>query len=75
MRCGPERVAGDAQIPRLYTYVEIAAGTGLPVAKLRVWVHRGKLPAPDFIVGQSPAWLPASIEPWIAAQAPAAGEK
>lgn len=69
MRCGPEPVAGDAKIPRLYTYAEIAAGTRLAVAKLRVWSHRGKLPDPDYIVGQSPAWLPASIEPWIAAQA------
>lgn len=56
----------------LYAYADLSAATGIPAAKLRVWFQRGKLPAADFRVGQSPAWLPETVAPWIREhQAPA----
>jgi predicted DNA-binding transcriptional regulator AlpA len=50
---------------RLIDYDEIQERTGIPYNTLRVWKVRGKMPEPDYTVGQSPAWLPAHIEPWI----------
>lgn len=51
--------------PKLYTYKEISEALGVQMGTLYVWADRGKLPKPDLRVGQSPAWLPATIEPWI----------
>lgn len=60
----------------LYDYKRISNESGAPVAMLRVWQGRGKLPEPDYRLGQSPGWLAETIRPWIAeyrAGAPAAG--
>jgi hypothetical protein len=51
--------------PRLITYADLQEATGRPAATLRVWVLRGKMPAPDYRVGRSPAWLPETIQPWL----------
>lgn len=59
----------------LYDYHRISTESGVPVPTLRVWFQRGKLPAPDYRLGQSPGWLAETIRPWIADQgaAPQAG--
>lgn len=59
--------AARKQPVQLVTYAEIVERTGIPHGTLRVWRTRGKLPKEDFVVGQSPAWLPETIEPWIQA--------
>ncbi|HEX9230044.1 MAG TPA: MerR family transcriptional regulator, partial [Arthrobacter sp.] len=55
-----------------YSYKEVEEKSGVKAATLRVWHNRGKLPEPDFTVGQSPAWKPETIQPWIRAQRKAA---
>lgn len=57
---------------QLYSYKELEDKSGVKAATLRVWHNRGKLPAPDFLVGQSPAWKPETIQPWLRAQRKAA---
>lgn len=52
----------------LYDYARISTESGIPAPKLRVWFQRGKLPAPDYRLGQSPGWLASTIQPWIAEQ-------
>lgn len=52
----------------LFDYNRIGAALGVPASKLRVWHQRGKLPEPDFRLGQSPGWLAENIEPWIQLQ-------
>jgi predicted DNA-binding transcriptional regulator AlpA len=52
---------------QLLGYADIAAATGQDVSLIRVWVNRGKLPTPDFRLGQSPGWLHETINPWIQA--------
>ncbi|MGG6382063.1 hypothetical protein [Paenarthrobacter sp. NEAU-H11] len=56
--------AEEPAIP-LLGYVEIAEATGQDVGLIRVWKNRGKLPSPDFQLGQSPGWLAETINPWI----------
>lgn len=57
------------------TYRDLATATGLPLARIRMWGGRGQLPAPDFRVGQSPAWYPGTVAEWIAGHTvDAAGE-
>lgn len=51
----------------LLDYQRIAELSGLSAATLRVWQKRGKMPDPDYRLGQSPGWLPATILPWIEA--------
>lgn len=55
----------DNKPQRLVSYGELRQRTGIPYGTLRMWKARGKLPAPDYTVGQSPVWLPETIEPWI----------
>ncbi|UVF61151.1 MerR-like helix-turn-helix DNA binding domain protein [Arthrobacter phage Aoka] len=50
---------------KLYSYGDLAERSGLDAATLRVWKSRGKLPEPDFEVGQSPAWTAETAEAWI----------
>lgn len=52
----------------LFDYNRISAALGVSTPKLRVWHQRGKLPEPDFRLGQSPGWLAETIEPWIRVQ-------
>lgn len=56
----------------LYDYQRIGIEAGIPAAQLRVLRQRGKLPEPDYQLGQSPGWLEATIRPWIAEQLAAA---
>lgn len=49
----------------LYEYADLAALSGVPAGTLRVWHKRGKLPAPDYVVGQSPAWKPGTVAEWL----------
>jgi hypothetical protein len=49
----------------LLGYMEIAEATGQDISLIRVWKNRGKLPNPDFRLGQSPGWLEETITPWI----------
>lgn len=58
----------------LYDYQRVSAESGIPAAKLRVWFQRGKLPEPDYRLGQSPGWLAETIRPWIQEQRAAALE-
>jgi hypothetical protein len=50
----------------LLDYTAIASITGFDPAVLRLWKSRGKMPAPDYEIAQSPGWLPATIEEWTA---------
>lgn len=45
----------------LLTYDDLSERWGVKTATLMVWKHRGKLPEPDIIVGQSPAWYEDTI--------------
>jgi hypothetical protein len=49
---------------RLLDYAAISEMTGYPVATIRMWANRGKVPPPDFRVANSPAWLPETIASW-----------
>lgn len=40
-------------------------GREVPEQTIRWKRSKGELPAEDFMVGQSPCWLRASIEPWV----------
>ena len=44
----------------------VAARIGATPATVRSYRTRGYLPAPDVILGQSPGWLPETVEAWIA---------
>jgi len=48
-----------------YTYAELSALTGWPQGTLRQWQARGKLPAPDGHVGQTPVWDRLRMEDWV----------
>lgn len=48
----------------LMDYAAIAETTGLEPGVLRLWKNRGKMPEPDYMIAQSPGWLPATIEAW-----------
>lgn len=50
----------------LMDYAAIAERTGQDAAVIRLWKSRGKLPEPDFMIAQSPGWLPQTIEAWTA---------
>lgn len=50
----------------LMDYAAIAEATGLEPAVLRLWKSRGKMPAADYMIAQSPGWLPETIEAWTA---------
>ncbi len=47
------------------TYQTLAGLSGEKVETLRVWVHRGKMPAPDTHVGSTAVWFPETIGDWI----------
>ncbi|WP_457972864.1 hypothetical protein [Arthrobacter sp. D1-17] len=51
----------------LLGYADLARETGHDVGLIRVWLNRGKLPTPDYRLGQSPGWLQETISPWIQA--------
>lgn len=53
---------------QLLDYKGISERTGISLPGLRSRMGRGSLPEPDYVVGQSPAWLPATIEAWIASE-------
>lgn len=53
----------------LWTYAQIAEHTGITAGTLRVWRTRKKLPDPDFIIGEWPAWRPATVRQWWAESA------
>lgn len=50
----------------LWTYAQIGELTGITAGTLRVWRSRGKLPEPDFLVGEWPAWKEATVRDWWA---------
>lgn len=52
----------------LVTYHEISRATGIPAGTLRQWSNRGKLPEPDFRIGQSPAWYRTTFDAWNASR-------
>ena len=45
-------------------YTSIAERIDVEPAVVRLWRSRNKLPEPDFMIAQSPGWLPATIEEW-----------
>lgn len=56
-----------AQEPvELWTYAQIGELTGKTAGTLRVWRKREKLPDPDYLVGEWPAWKPETIRAWWA---------
>jgi predicted DNA-binding transcriptional regulator AlpA len=57
----------EKPIVPLLGYADLAQATGQDINLIRVWVNRGKLPRPDFRLGQSPGWLEETISPWIKA--------
>lgn len=49
------------------TYLDpagVAAAIGVSVATVHVYKNRGLLPEPDDRFGQTPVWLPDTIEKW-----------
>lgn len=63
------------QPTELWTYAQISDLSGISPNTLRVWRLRGKLPEPDYEIGQWPAWKPDTVKQWWAGQqAPAATE-
>lgn len=50
----------------LMDYAAIAERTGLEPTVIRLWKSRGKMPEPDFMIAQSPGWLPETIDAWVA---------
>lgn len=50
----------------LLDYAAISERTGLKPDVLRLWKSRDKMPQPDYMIAQSPGWLPATIDAWIA---------
>lgn len=59
------------QTIRLLDYAAVADRTGIEVGVLRSHAERGKMPEPDYRLGQSPGWLPETIEEWVATFTPA----
>jgi predicted DNA-binding transcriptional regulator AlpA len=55
----------------LMDYAAVAERTGLEVPILRMYAARGKMPEPDYRISQSPGWLPATINQWVATFTPA----
>ena len=53
---------------RVYTLKDLAEVTGVPYNTLRQWKNRGKLPEPNYHLGQSSAWAGKKIEEWIASE-------
>lgn len=51
---------------KLVGLTEICDYTGLPCGTIDVWRHRGKLPAPDWIVSGRPVWWEETIHEWWA---------
>jgi uncharacterized protein YjcR len=50
----------------LMDYASIAERIDVEPAVVRLWKSRGKMPDPDFMIAQSPGWLPETITDWIA---------
>lgn len=50
---------------RLIGYREIADDLGVETKTVRAWKMRGNLPAPDYMVGQSPAWKPGTLTAFL----------
>lgn len=54
----------------LWTYAQISELTGMEQGTLRVWRTRGKLPTPDYVIGEGegnrsdPAWKPETVRQW-----------
>jgi len=53
--------------PKLLSMREVAERSGLAEQTIRVYRSRGTLPEPDQMIGSTPGWLEATIDPWIAA--------
>ena len=51
---------------KYYTQQDIAKLVGVSRETIIRWWQKGKLPAPDAMVGQNSAWLASSIDAWIA---------
>lgn len=49
----------------LMDYASIAERIEVEPAVVRLWKSRGKMPAADFMIAQSPGWLPETIDEWI----------
>jgi len=56
------RVVWGADSPVYLSMVEVAELCGLAEQSIRVYRSRGKLPAPDVMIGKTPGWLPETIE-------------
>lgn len=50
---------------KLLRQAEIATATGMPLNRIRQWQFRGYLPEPDYLVWDTPAWKPETIQPFI----------
>lgn len=49
----------------LMDYASIAEQIDVEPAVVRLWKSRGKMPPPDYMIAQSPGWLPKTIAEWI----------
>jgi predicted DNA-binding transcriptional regulator AlpA len=49
----------------VYTLQDLSRLTGIRSGTLRQWKLRGRLPAPSYTLGQSPAWSGPAIEAWL----------
>jgi len=47
------------------TVSDIAERIGVTPKTWTSWVARGKAPAPDYRLGRTPGWEPATIDEWI----------
>lgn len=55
------------QRPPILSMRQVAERAGLAESSIRTYRSRGVMPAPDVTIGATPGWLPATIDPWIAA--------
>lgn len=51
--------------PHLVTYADLAKARGVSVGTVRQWVHRGRIPPPDYRVGNSPLWLEENVREFL----------
>lgn len=57
-------IKSQPQPVELWTYARISEHTGIATGTLRAWRNRGKLPTPDYRIGEYPAWKPDTIRAW-----------
>lgn len=48
----------------------VARRRGVTTSTIRAYLSRGQMPAPDIRLGQTPGWLPQTIDAWLTKPTP-----